>query len=82
MWVHDKDGIPLLDYQGDIGVQYNPIAIAQWSLGNYNLWKEKLSSTYQKFILGSEWLNDNLVPNKNKIHVWNHYFNWVYKDSS
>tara|TARA_B100000161_G_scaffold243866_1_gene197799 strand:- start:2568 stop:3545 length:978 start_codon:yes stop_codon:yes gene_type:complete len=80
--VHDKDGIPLLDYQGDIGIQYNPIAIAQWSLGNYNLWKrKKLSSAYQKFILGSEWLNDNLVPNKNKIHVWNHYFNWVYKET-
>ena len=34
----DSDGIPLLDYQGEIGLQYNPIAIAQWGLGNYNIW--------------------------------------------
>ena len=35
--VHDADGIPLLDYHGQIGLQYNPIAIAQWGLGNFNL---------------------------------------------
>ena len=34
---HDADGIPLLDYHGNIGLQYNPIAIAQWGLGNFNL---------------------------------------------
>ena len=35
---YDNNGIPLLNYHGDIGLQYNPIAISQWSLGNYNLW--------------------------------------------
>ena len=25
-------GIPMLDYHGEIGLQYNPIAIAQWGL--------------------------------------------------
>ncbi len=34
---HDALGIPLLDYRGNIGLQYNPIAIAQWGLGNFNL---------------------------------------------
>src|SRR5438270_896684 len=34
---HDSAGIPMLDYHGQIGLQYNPIAIAQWGLGNYNL---------------------------------------------
>ena len=34
---HDADGIPLLDYHGNIGLQYNPIAISQWGLGNFNL---------------------------------------------
>ena len=28
----------MLDYHGRIGPQYNPIAIAQWGLGNYNLY--------------------------------------------
>jgi hypothetical protein len=34
---HDGQGIPLLNYHGAVGLQYNPIAIAQWGLGNYNL---------------------------------------------
>src|SRR5438105_15770733 len=34
---YDADGIPMLDYRGQIGLQYNPIAVAQWGLGNFNL---------------------------------------------
>ena len=33
---YDAGGIPMLDYRGAIGLQYNPIAIAQWGLANYN----------------------------------------------
>ena len=33
---YDAAGIPMLDYRGAIGLQYNPIAIAQWGLANYN----------------------------------------------
>jgi heparosan-N-sulfate-glucuronate 5-epimerase len=36
---YDSSGIPLLDYHGKVGLQYNPIAIAQYGLGNYNLYK-------------------------------------------
>ena len=35
----DSSGIPQLDYHGRIGRQYNPIAIAQYGLGNYNLYR-------------------------------------------
>ena len=31
---YDSDGSPLLDYKGVIGLQYNPIAIAQYGKGN------------------------------------------------
>src|SRR5438105_15694234 len=34
----DASGIPMLNYHGNIGRQCNPIAIAQWGLGNYNLY--------------------------------------------
>ncbi len=34
--IYDETGIPMLDYHGKIGRQHNPIAIAQWGLGNYN----------------------------------------------
>lgn len=36
----DDNGIPMLDYRGDIGCQYNPIAIAQYGLGCWNEFQE------------------------------------------
>ena len=36
----DENGIPILNYHGKIGKQYNPIAVAQYGLGNYNLYLE------------------------------------------
>jgi hypothetical protein len=32
----DADGVPQLDYRGDLGLQHNPIAVAQYGLANYN----------------------------------------------
>ena len=79
---YDKKGIPQLNYQGNIGIQYNPIAIAQWSLGNYNLWKKNNSQDcYEKFIKGADWLHNNLNLNNKNVSVWQHHFNWVYKES-
>ena len=78
---YDREGIPQLNYQGDIGIQYNPIAIAQWSLGNYNLWKKNNSQDcYKKFIRGADWLNNNLNQNNQNLYVWQHHFDWVYKE--
>jgi len=37
---YDDAGIPMLQYHGAIGLQYNPIAIAQWGLANYNYFSE------------------------------------------
>ena len=41
---YDSSGIPQLDYHGHIGLQYNPIAIAQYGLGNYNLCRRTVRS--------------------------------------
>jgi hypothetical protein len=77
----DNNGIPLLNYKGDIGLQYNPIAISQWSLGNYNLWKKKNDKdAFRKFLLGADWLLNNYSKNKFNQYVWVHTFNWVYKE--
>lgn len=76
----DGDGIPLLNYHGEIGLQYNPIAIAQWGLGNFNLFRATdTSKAGRKFILASEWLHQHLEPNSHGIHVWNHNFDWEYR---
>jgi heparosan-N-sulfate-glucuronate 5-epimerase len=79
---YDETGIPKLNYQGDIGIQYNPIAVAQWSLGNYNLWKkDNCKNSYRKFIRGADWLHENLQTNKKNIYVWHHNFDWIYKEN-
>ena len=77
----DKIGIPMLDYQGVIGLQYNPISIAQWGLGNYNTWKEiESKSHYHKFIKCADWLVNNLEENNYGLKVWMHHFDWEYRD--
>ena len=79
---HDPKGIPLLNYHGRIGLQYNPIAIAQWGLGNYNQARhsgDELSRS--RFLKASDWLCANLQQNSQGIWVWNHHFDWEYRDS-
>ena len=79
---YDPSGIPQLDYHGHIGLQYNPIAIAQYGLGNYNLWRQTGDPTRkQKFLLIADWLCSNLEPNAQGFAVWNHHFNWEYRDT-
>ena len=47
----------MLDYHGEIGLQYNPIAIAQWGLGNHDLFHRTGSDERkEKFLKASEWL--------------------------
>lgn len=78
----DNNGIPMLNYQGKIGLQYNPIAIAQWGLGNYNLWfEQKSKKSYNKFLASSDWLVKNLKKNEHGIYVWVHNFNFEYRDT-
>jgi len=79
---YDDKGIPLLNYHGDIGIQYNPIAISQWALGNYNLWKDTNSDQrYKNFIKVADWLVDNLNKNSQGQYVWMHEFDWIYKET-
>jgi heparosan-N-sulfate-glucuronate 5-epimerase len=77
----DTQGIPLLDYRGSIGEQYNPIAIAQYALGNYNLWcRNDDRDALQRFRLAADWLTDNLEVNDHGVRVWMHHFDWEYRD--
>jgi len=78
----DKNGIPMLDYQGSIGLQYNPIAIAQWGLGNYNIWHEtKSENEFKKFLNCANWLVENLEENNHGYKVWMHHFDFEYRDT-
>ncbi len=77
----DEQGIPMLDYRGNVGKQYNPIAIAQYGLGNYNLFCQKKDEHYlDEFLKISYWLADNLRENTFGILVWMHDFDWEYRE--
>jgi hypothetical protein len=78
---YDEDGIPMLDYHGAVGLQYNPIAIAQYGLGNYNLFcRSGSADRRRKFLAVADWLVDNLEQNPKGLWVWNHHFDWEYRD--
>jgi len=77
---YDRNGIPLLDYHGKLGLQYNPIAIAQYSLGNYNRFcRTGDFEQRQKFLRVADWLVANLEKNHASLWVWNHHFDWEYR---
>jgi hypothetical protein len=79
---YDVSGIPQLDYHGHIGLQYNPIAIAQYGLGNYNLWRRTADpERRRKFFLIADWLFAHLEQNPQGLAVWNHHFDWEYRDT-
>jgi len=78
----DVAGIPMLDYHGAIGLQYNPIAIAQWGLANYNLYCQTSDGArWQKTLNAADWLTANLEQNSHGLWVWNHHFAWEYRDT-
>lgn len=77
---YDSAGIPMLNYHGRIGRQYNPIAIAQWGLGNYNLFRQTHNEERRKkFLDASDWLCAHLEPTSHGSWVWNHHFDWEYR---
>jgi heparosan-N-sulfate-glucuronate 5-epimerase len=79
---YDASGIPMLDYHGSIGLQYNPIAIAQWGLANYNLYCQTSEATrWQKTLRAADWLTANLEQNSHGLWVWNHHFDWDYRET-
>ena len=76
----DSTGLPLLDYHGCIGRQSNPIAIAQWGLGNYNAFcRTESAERRNRFLLASGWLRSQLERNSHDVWVWNHNFDWEYR---
>ena len=79
---YDANGVPMLDYRGAIGVQYNPIAIAQWGLANYNRFLDSAEEVNRlKVLKAADWLCQNLEQNAHGLSVWNHHFDWEYRET-
>ncbi len=76
----DAQGIPQLDYLGAMGIQYNPIAIAQYGLGNFNhYFRSEEPERRLRFLLVADWLVENLQANPQGFSVWMHHFDWEYR---
>lgn len=85
--IFDKQGVPMLDYHGQIGRQYNPIAIAQYGLAHYNLLcschserarDNDLRTHRNVFLKQADWLIANLEINLRGLSVWQHHFDFEY----
>ncbi len=78
---YDSAGIPLLHYRGAIGLQYNPIAVAQWGLANFNLFCGTGQEEHRKrWLAAADWLVSNLETNHYGVAVWHHHFDWEYRN--
>ncbi len=76
----DAEGVPLLNYQGTIGLQHNPIAIAQYGLARFNQWCETSAGDDQAaWLRAANWLERQLTPNAFGVPVWMHHFDWPYR---
>jgi len=75
----DDRGVPLLDYHGKVGRQYNPIAVSQYALGNYNLAQRTGEPCYRdRFLANAEWLLRHLDVTEHGTYLWPHHFDFEY----
>lgn len=76
----DANGIPLLDYRGGIGRQYNPLAVAQYGLARLNAWATGAGAADRAgWSAAADWLAAEMRPNSHGVHVWMHDFDWPYR---
>lgn len=72
----DEEGVPLTDYGGQLGTQYQPVGIAQYALGNWNLFLNSGKVRYKRqFLKIASWLCENLVS-KGNFGVWEYRFDY------
>ncbi len=76
----DESGVPLLNYRGKIGLQHNPIAIAQYGLAQFNRSRNgREPQAREKFLRAADWLLNHLERNSHGVPVWQHHFPWAYR---
>lgn len=73
----DKEGIRVLNYGGDIGLQYTPVAVSQYALGNYELYLNTKDEKYKEiFLKQADWLVRNEITTNKGFGIWEYKFDW------
>lgn len=72
----DANGIPMLDYTGEIGVQYNPCACAQYALGQFQIWQRSGNESAQaRFFQIADWLcHSQVLEDASTKGYWLYHF--------
>jgi hypothetical protein len=71
----DAEGIPLLNYYGSIGIQYNPCAVAQYALGLHERYCDTPTDDLRARFLGqADWLARHLVTRPSGVQAWEYHF--------
>ncbi len=74
----DSNGVPQVNYGGNIGVRYNPTTIAEFALGNYQLYFDNPKNNHKnlkQFNSSVDWLAANYSEKNNKVY-WFLNFDW------
>jgi len=75
----DPEGIPVLDYKGSVGLQYNPNAIAQYALGFYDLYLDTKKENFKEiFLKQADWFVENIRIIEGDIGLWEYKFDFEY----
>lgn len=71
----DEKGIPLRHYS-EFGIQYQPVGVAHYALGNWDLYLSTKQAQYrEKFLRMADWFCENLVI-KGDFGVWEYHFDY------
>ena len=61
----NPNGVPVVDYRGDIGRQINPVTVAQYGLNNWELYLQTQDMQYSDVVkIQSNWLVDHQEEGK------------------
>lgn len=72
----DSNGVPVLDYFGYIGRQYNPCAIAQWGIGGFQRFIEGEPEAEAVIRTATNWLKANLEVDSHGRGFWWYRFDF------
>jgi len=73
---YSPEGVPMLDYFGSIGRQYNPCAVAQWGLGAWQRWRRGELWAEPLFWRAVEWLRRELDVDAHGRGYWWYRFDF------